>query len=85
MIYRRPESCLPRFVDVYCCRLPDCKKRLRVVEAGALPPSHCGRECCFVASIPAQRWIDIVNRNDVQIKAIRGRVEAAKIRKERAA
>ena len=85
MTYTRPDESVPKLVDLYCCRNPFCRQRLRTVSKGLTPKKHCGIEPRYVSTLTQQHWNNIVIKNDRTIAALNAVICADKIRKERAA
>lgn len=83
MTYTRPKS--DSMVDIYCCRNPHCKKRVLKVASGSTAPVHCGIPAFFLATWPRAAWVERCLEIRYKVQDIKARIEADKIRRERAA
>lgn len=83
MTYARPRN--DSMVDIYCCRNPYCKKRILKVTAVSPAPVHCGITAFFLATWPLATWLERCLEVKHKVRDIKARIEADKIRRERAA
>lgn len=78
---RKPN--LKEWIDLYCCRNPFCAHRLHIVSHGSPPPKHCRIRPRFLNSMHREHWFEIVKKNEIEVHAIKARIEARKILEER--
>ena len=76
MTYERPNT--EEKIDLYMCKNPYCRRRIRIVGEGMAAPVHCGVVADKFNTINKDRWRKISLDNKNQIRAIKARIEARK-------
>ena len=77
MIYEKPNT--EEKVDLYMCKNPDFRRRIRVTAEGEPAPIHCGVVATKFNTINKIEWERISLRNKNAIRAIKARIEARKV------